>query len=139
MSDDRTPGDDDADRDARMDLSALDPRADQLRFERMVRSTTARAATELTRRAERARASRRPTVLAELARWRRPALAAAAAIAIAALTALRQVSIPWPDDSEGDDTGVAEAAGVPTSFASWVQSGELPDPASLVFNLEDER
>jgi hypothetical protein len=54
-----------------IDLSALDPSSDTQRWEQMVRSLSARAASN----------ARHP-VLIDLARWARPVLAIAAAVAI---------------------------------------------------------
>jgi len=65
----------------RMDLSPLDPSADTARWDRMVASVVARG---MDARA----AARRPSVADLLALWRRPALALAAVLAIAAVPVL---------------------------------------------------
>lgn len=111
----------------RLDFRPLDPRSDPEGFERAVQEIMDRAGPELA--ARRARA----TVLAQVASWRWPTLATAAAVAGLAIAALAA-----RDGSRvAADAGVAEAIGVPGTVASWVREGELPDAGELIVNLED--
>ncbi len=105
-----------------IDLSPLDPTRDAEHFEQVVSAITARAADELARRA-------RATPIIELARWRRPMLAAAAVLAIISLTVMSRLELP--DTNAEATTGVAEALGVPSELAQWMWTDELPTTADL--------
>lgn len=115
--------------DDRMDLSPLDPTGDREHFEPIVASIADRAALELARR--RARTS----AFGQIAGWRRPMLAAAAAIVIASVAVLTQVAIPTNDVRA---EGLAVAMGVPQGLAEWVTGGGTPTPADLLAGLAGE-
>lgn len=97
----------------KLDLSALDPTRDALRFERMVRSVAAKAAEERARKAD-------PWSLA--VRFWRPALALAAGLALLA----------WVPSLVGSGATADQAATDPgTTLLSWA-SGEGPASAADV-------
>ena len=113
--------------DERIDFSALDPTRDRARFDSTVKSISARAAGELA--ARRARFS----PVSELARWRRPVLAAAAV----ALLICGGVLIGIRTTAQvAESGGIAEAMGVPSLLAEGLQAGELPTPADLFVAFE---
>ena len=115
--------------DDRMDFSPLDPTADRKHFERIVASIGDRAALELARRRD------RTSAFGQIAGWRRPMLAAAAAIVIASVAVLTQVATPTNDDQS---EGLAIALGVPQGLAEWVSDGGTPTPADLLASLAGE-
>ncbi|HSU17184.1 hypothetical protein [Longimicrobium sp.] len=114
------------------DLNGLDPRRDPERWEALLRRTRDAAAPELARR----RFAAGPA--APLARWVRPALAAAAALVIAAAGLLAYAGErPAPPSALAAEPGVGEAMGVPVALAGWVEGGDgargpdqvlVPDP-----------
>lgn len=112
----------------RMDLSALDPTADRLGYERLVRRVMDAAAPELARRA----AASNP--LALLAGWARPMLATAAAVAALAVGALAATDRP----GAGVETAgtFANALGLPAQPAEWLDEGREPTEYDLVLALE---
>lgn len=112
--------------DDRMDLSPLDPTADGEHFERIVASIGDRAALELARR----RAG--TSAFGQIAGWRRPMLAAAAAIVIASVAVLTQIATPT---NHNRSEGFAVAIGVPLGLAEWVTGGGTPTPADLLTGL----
>ena len=114
----------------RIDLSALDPAADQLAYERMVRRIMDAAAPELARRA------RDTGPLALVVGWARPTLAAAAIIAALAAGALLSTDRPEPATSSAS---VVEALGVPFPAADWLEAGRQPDAGDLVLAMERRR
>jgi hypothetical protein len=62
---------------------------------------------------------------APLARWMRPALAAAAALVIAAAGLLAYAGDrPAPPSTLASEPVVGEAMGVPVALAGWVEGGE---------------
>lgn len=105
------------DDDGRLDLSALDPTRDALRFERMARSVAAKAV-------ERRKLA---DPLGEVVRWWRPALALAATLAL----------VFWAPSLLGSSTSSSstsdEAASVDpsTTLLTWA-SGEGPSSAADV-------
>jgi hypothetical protein len=112
-------------------LAPLDPQRDPERWEALLGRTRAAAAHELGRR----RFAAGPA--APLARWVRPALAAAAALVIAAAGLLAYAGErPAPAAALAAEPGVGEAMGVPVSLAGWVEGGDgarseqllVPDP-----------
>ncbi len=111
-----------------LDLTPLDPTADEARFEQLVASISERAADQLARR--RARSS----AIAQLTLWKRPMLIAAAVIGIVSVTVLARTQSTAPLIEE--PTGVAEAIGVPVQLAQWARSGQVPDPAELLVAVE---
>jgi hypothetical protein len=115
------------DDDTRMDLSALDPVRDPTRLERSASVIAARVAPSLRRRRERP-----PVMWLELAQWRAPILAAAGLVAVVSIVVMsspRSTSIAVTSDSPGT---LAEAAGVPATVASWVESGTPPSNDALL-------
>jgi len=108
----------------RLPLDPLDPTATAAGFNAVVRRLV--IAAEPLLRARRVRGQ----LLRQIDRWRGPMLAAAAAIAVIALTALFRNGRPAPN--------ATLAAGREASFASWVESGEQPEfEALLTFGLEE--
>ncbi|HSB55832.1 MAG TPA: hypothetical protein VLD58_15830 [Gemmatimonadales bacterium] len=104
-----------------IDLSPLDPRRDPARFERMVGAIVQAAMTP-------PRATRGTLVLAELLRWTRPALAAAAVVALVAGTAL--FSLRRPSAAPGE--AILEAVGIPEPLAAWARADHYPSTAELL-------
>jgi hypothetical protein len=111
----------------RIDFSPLDPTRDRARFDSTVRSISARAAGALAAR----RARSNP--VSELARWRRPVLAAAAVALLFCGGVLIGVRTPAQVPESGS---IAEAIGVPSLLAEGLQAGELPTPADLFVAFE---
>ncbi len=112
----------------RIDLTPVDPTHDASRFDDLVRSSMDRAAGELA--ARRARVD----TLAQLAKWRRPMLAAAVVIAVIASTLMLLLRREVP---VATTAGIAEAVGVPDQLADWLRSGEMPGAADLLFVFEE--
>jgi len=110
-----------------VDLSALDPTRDPARLERTVQAILDRAAPELARR-------RRGStgILAELAGWRRPVLAAAAVVLVLGAGLLAGYEAIRPGSEE---TALTEAIGVPRQLAGWVAADgdRLPSAAAVLF------
>lgn len=116
--------------DERLDLRALDPTRDPERFERVIGRIMDRAALPLAARRTRL------TAVGQLTRWWRPMLALAAAVAIAAIGVLTQVSPTVP--STGDvEPGVAQAIGIPTTLATWMASDGTPTAAQVYTAFEE--
>lgn len=114
-----------------IDLSPLDPTADRVGYERLVRRIMAAAAPELARRA----ASANP--LALLAAWARPTLAAAAVIAAGAAGALALTDrVRAPVEDAGT---VADALGLPAEAADWLTDGRAPTESDLIVAMERPR
>ena len=111
------------DGDERIDLSALGARSHSGLEDRVVERVLARV---------RGPTVARPLgsqVAAEMARWRWPALAAAASLAlVATVGGLAFDSDPQPDES----APVAAAVGVPESWVQWMASGNLPTSDELM-------
>ena len=116
MMDEQINGDPD-----RLDLTPLDPRADASRFERLVREVRRAAASELVRR----QASLTPW--GQIARWRRPILSASGLLALASAAVVVLVH-----PSAKTQITVAEAFGVPSQVAHWVQATDNPTPGELL-------
>jgi hypothetical protein len=114
----------------RVDLSALDPTQDRLGYERLVRRVVAAAGPELARRA----AGDNP--LAMLAAWARPALAAAAVIAVVAIGTLAVTERAGHDEPLGT---MADALGVPAPASDWLADGREPTRGDLVLAMERRR
>ena len=104
----------------RIDFSALDIARDARVYERMIAQVLHGAAPELARRRA---ASRDPIVL--IARWARPALAAAAAIAAIAVGSFWFGAPP-----------VEPVAAAPEPLESWVMSEEPPSALELIAVIE---
>ena len=120
MIDDRMHGDSD-----RLDLTALDPLADTARFERLVREIRCAATPELVRR------QAGLALWGQLARWRRSVLAASGLVALASVIVLT-VAHPSTRTSATSQITLAEAFGVPSQVARWVQANDKPTPADLL-------
>lgn len=116
MIDDQTHGDSD-----RLDLTALDPRADAVRFERLVQDVRRAATPELVRR------QAGLTLWGQLARWRRPVFAASGLLVLASTVVLLVVH-----PSTTSQITLAEAFGVPSQVARWVQTSDNPTPGDLL-------
>ena len=112
--------------DERMDLTPLDPARDPDRYERLVGAVTDAAAMELARR------RLRTTAIGQVARWYRPMLAAAAAIAIAAVTVLTQVDSGETGESDAGYADLAVALGFPQGFANLIDAEAPPTTADLL-------
>lgn len=110
----------------RVDLSPLDPRVDQLRYERLIRRILGAAEPELARRA------RQAGPLALVAGWARPTLAAAAIIAAVALGALLAHERARTQPTEF----MVDALGVPAPAADWLTEGREPTASDLVLAME---
>jgi hypothetical protein len=115
--------------DPKLDLTALDPSRDQVRWDRLVRSVAARGAE--------AAARRRPGWLAlQLSAWVRPALACAAGAALLAWvpTWLR----PAPAESTASAPARTEAlADRAALLAAWAASDEPAAASTLLLVLGD--
>jgi hypothetical protein len=115
----------------RLNLSALDPAADQERWERVIMTITRNAMPELARRA----AARSPLLL--LAGWARPMLTAAAIMAAISITALSTVSrAPQPVSQQ--TAGMIEELQVPAPLATWLTEERAPTVDDLILALDGE-
>jgi len=114
--------------DDRIDFSRLDPSRDPVRYALAVRHIMDRAALPLAARRT------RTTTIGQVTRWWRPMLALAAALAIAAIGVLTQVTPATPAARE---PGVAEALGIPTVVATWMTTGETPTGAQVFAAFEE--
>jgi anti-sigma-K factor RskA len=113
--------------DDRLDLSALDPAADRLRWERLIRDVMRRAEPELTRR------TTGTGVLGMLGNWAWPTLSAAAVAAImsgAALALNRAQSEPVMVGS------LIEAFHLPEPVSTWLDEDRSPERADLVLLIQ---
>lgn len=113
----------------RIDLSPLDPAADELEWRRRVAAVVRAAGPELARR------SRRVSPVAAVSEWARPAMAAAAALvllATAALTMIEREQAPVVVTA-----GVTEALELPAPAMAWLAEGRPPSVADLVTEIED--
>lgn len=116
------------DNDRPIDLSSLDPTLDRGRFDGVVGAIMQKASDELHRRRS------RNNVIGEITRWYRPILtAAAAAVAVLAVSLARSPSQIVSDDS----TGVAEAIGIPADWALWVRGEARPTAIELYSALAE--
>jgi anti-sigma-K factor RskA len=113
----------------RLDLSALDPARDRVRWEGFLREVMRRAEPELARRAA------RNGVLGVVGSWVWPTLSAAAVAAIvsgAALTLSRTETEP------ATLGGVVQALGVAEPVSTWLMEERAPVRADLVALLQGE-
>jgi hypothetical protein len=106
----------------RIDLSPLDPRAESADFDRLLREIRLAATPELIRR------QAISSIWGQFRSWRRPVLAASGLLALASAVVLLLV----PSSTPQQRTTLAEAFGVPSAVAQWVQSGEKPTPDALL-------
>jgi hypothetical protein len=114
--------------DDKIDLTALEPDATEL--ELLVAAITQRAAPELERRA-----ALDVSPIAVLHDWARPALAAAAAVALICVSVLAGhefggVTTPG--------TGLTEALAVPAPVNEWLAGDRSPTVADLMLAMEGE-
>jgi anti-sigma-K factor RskA len=113
----------------RLDLTPLDPRADAPRFDRLMREVRRGATPELVRR------QFSSTLWGQIARWRRPILATSGVVALVSVIAL-VVAHPSTrtsaTTSATTQTTLAEAFGVPSSVARWVQGSDKPTTGDLL-------
>jgi hypothetical protein len=110
----------------RLDLSPLDPKMTEERWERMVGGILLRARPELTRRAARA------GLLGTLGEWLWPALSAAAVAAVVSGAVLsRQQAV----GAEAPDGGVVPAL-VAEPVSAWLDEERAPQVSDLVLALE---
>ena len=102
-----------------IDFSSLDPTRDVAGFHELSRALASKAMS--------ARSTTRLDVIAELARWTRPALAAAVVIALGATFALvsasRPASLPEP---------AVDAVGIPRAIVDWAHDNYQPSPLEVV-------
>jgi hypothetical protein len=96
-----------------LDLSALDPARDAAHFDAVVQSVVARSL-----------AAREANVWSAVLRWWRPALALAAAVALA----LWAPSLVERDD----ELAVAEAAAPAYQLEQWASTGQAPSSVELL-------
>jgi hypothetical protein len=116
--------------DERIDFSPLDPRKDAAHFERLVGNITWRARMELARRA----ALQRVSPVEAVAFWYRPAMAAAAVIAIVSATLLATMGGNTADVPTGSYMSSAE---VPVALSSWYEEGNSPTATELLVASEE--
>ncbi len=113
----------------RIDLSALDPAADEERWERLVRRIMDEAAPELTLRATRS------DPFALLGSWARPMIAAAATIAVVSVALLQRQSGPVELGATASRS-ILEALEMPRPAADWLAEDRAPTVSDLVTALE---
>ena len=110
--------------DERFDLSPLRP--DDAQLERMVSRITSRARFELARRA----AAQRQTVLDMVAAWAKPALAAAASIAVVSVTLLS--TLDGSPAEAATSTAYMPANELPAAASDWYEEGREPTVDELM-------
>lgn len=112
-----------------IDLTPLDPALDREAWERRIAAIMALAAPELARRA----AAGSPSFV--LLGWFRPALAAAAVVAICAGASL--ALFPGPAESPPEEEAVAaEALRLPTPVALWLEDDQAPSVADVALAVD---
>jgi hypothetical protein len=109
-----------------MDLTTL--RMDDIRRERLVASIMARAEPGLARRQA---ADVNPMLI--VSRWMRPALAAAAVLAVVCVSVLAMDRGP-----AGIGAGLADALAVPQPADEWLVSERAPTVADVLIAMERE-
>lgn len=116
----------------RLDLSLMDPgHGDPVRRERLVRAIVAAALPELRRRALAS------SPFAWVARFARPALAAAALIALASVAVLHTMaSSPLAPVAATAPPGVADALSVPAPVNAWLASDRGPTNRDVIAAIE---
>ncbi len=113
----------------RLDLSRLETRLDDERFERIVGAILQRARPELARRAARA------GLLATLGDWLWPAMAAAALAAMASGAVLTR-TVSTVTDPLAFAGGVVPALDVAEPVADWLDEGRSPQIGDLILVME---
>ena len=118
--------------DERIDLSPLDPTSDREQFDRVVHRVAEAAAPVLARR----RATN--SAMGQIARWRVPTMAAAAAVVLIALTVISRNDTESTDFTTPPAVQWAQALGMPSTFAAWVNGGETPTTAEVLSAFGEE-
>jgi hypothetical protein len=113
-----------------MDLRPLDPTQDELRWERLVRAISARAAPELARRS-----AGNVGLLTMLGRWAWPTMAAASVMAVFAGGVLARAHSIQPDTS---GRPVLESLQLSAPISTWLGEERSPTATDLVMALEGE-
>lgn len=108
----------------------LDPLTAPGRWERTVASIVASAGDELERRA------RERTLLGNLLAWSRPALSAAATVAILLSASLALLSIGGGGEAVASEAPLASAL-VPEEVAAWLVAGYQPTVTEVVVAMEE--
>jgi hypothetical protein len=112
---------DDLDDDDKLDLTALDPARDALRWERTLRATVDRAVA----------VRRVPPLVRELAAMRRPALLCAAAAALLVWSATLVAPRPGRTGGAAGGAGTDETG----TLLDWAQSNEAPSASDILETL----
>jgi hypothetical protein len=113
--------------DERLDLTSLEP--DEAQRERLVAAIMLRAGSELSRRA-----AVDVSPIAALSDWMRPALAAAAVIALICASVLTQRELAHIEPG----AGYVDALAVPAPLNEWLISGRSPTVADLMIAMDGE-
>jgi hypothetical protein len=119
-----------------IDLRPLDPTLDHERWERRIATITALAAPELARRALSADVVTGPSLV--LLGWFRPALSAAAVLALCAGAALVMLLQP-PATPEPATPAMTETLRLPAPVALWLGEEQPPSVADLATAVQGER
>jgi hypothetical protein len=106
----------------RIDFSSIDPKMNDRRWERMVDDVVRRAVAER---------KRKTTVLGQVTLWTRPAIAAAAAVA---LLCLAGIALTSSTNDGGDAASQAEPA---LAVSSWAAGEALPETRNILTILGD--
>jgi len=106
----------------------LDPLDEPERWEALVGRIGERAAPLLAERRQ------PPSTLDIVARWSRPALAAAASLLLLATTGALTLG-DSPEDEPSEPVGLAQAV-MPSAFAGWITGTSQPSVTELVRDLE---
>jgi hypothetical protein len=113
----------------RLDLSPLDPRRDEHRWERLVRQIMVHSAAELQRR----RAVGKFGLFDGLLAWSRPALATAAALVLLSLGVL-QFKTP---EAMASPLTFFKSPGMPQPVSVWLEEGQPPFDLIVISNGEN--
>lgn len=111
--------------DERLDLTALEP--DSTERELVVAAVMMRAGAELSRRA-----AEDVSPIAVLADWMRPALAAAAVVAVVCASVLTQRDLAHVEPGRG----LTDALAVPAPVNEWLISERSPTAADLLIAMD---
>lgn len=111
--------------DERLDLTALEP--DDVQRELMIAAVMLRASGELARRG-----SEDVSPIAVLSAWMRPALAAAAVIALVCMSVLTQRELAHVEPG----SGLTDALDVPAPVNEWLISDRSPTVADLLIAMD---
>lgn len=106
----------------RIDLSPLDPTADEEALHRYVLRVRTAATAELVRRQNAA------GLWVTIVLGRRPILAACGIIAVVSIAVLLAI----PRGAAYRTESVAEALGIPKAYASWISAAERPAPGEIL-------